>query len=122
MRAYNGQDNDRPDRASRPYARDRAGFVFSEGAGILVLESRESAESRSAPILGVLRGYGMTSDGAGEMVAPYPSVSAAVMRLVRRESDMMRRFNRNPRAEPDTGCCGWGHSERNRGLRNGRSR
>jgi 3-oxoacyl-[acyl-carrier-protein] synthase-1 len=80
MRAYNGQDNDRPDRASRPYARDRAGFVFSEGAGILVLESRESAESRSAPILGVLRGYGMTSDGAGEMVAPSPEGAEAAMR------------------------------------------
>ena len=80
MRAYNRQDNDRPDRASRPYARDRAGFVFSEGAGILVLESRESAESRSAPILGVLRGYGMTSDGAGQMVVPSPEGAEAAIR------------------------------------------
>jgi 3-oxoacyl-[acyl-carrier-protein] synthase-1 len=80
MRAYNGQDNDRPDRASRPYARDRAGFVFSEGAGILVLESRESAERRGATILGVLRGYGMTSDGAGEMVAPSPEGAEAAMK------------------------------------------
>ena len=71
MRAYNGQDNERPDRASRPYARDRAGFIFSEGAGIVVLEARESAERRGAPILGILRGYGMTSDGIGEMVAPH---------------------------------------------------
>jgi len=70
MRAYNGQDNDNPGRASRPYARDRAGFVFSEGAGIVVLEAREIAEARGAPILGVLRGYGMSSDGSGEMVAP----------------------------------------------------
>lgn len=70
MRAYNGRDNDRPDRASRPYAEDRNGFIFSEGAGIVVLEARESAESRGAPILGVLRGYGMSSDGAGEMVVP----------------------------------------------------
>ncbi len=80
MRAYNGQDNDRPDRASRPYARDRAGFVFSEGAGILILEARESAEKRKAPILGVLRGFGMTSDGAGEMVAPSPDGAEAAMR------------------------------------------
>ncbi len=80
MRAYNGGDNDRPERASRPYARDRAGFVFSEGAGILVLEARESAEKRGARILGVLRGYGMTSDGAGEMVAPSPEGAEAAMR------------------------------------------
>jgi len=70
MRAYNGQDNDRPERASRPYAQDRAGFVFSEGAGVVVLEAREVAEERGAPILGVLKGYGMSSDGSGEMVAP----------------------------------------------------
>jgi 3-oxoacyl-[acyl-carrier-protein] synthase-1 len=80
MRAYNGEDNDRPERASRPYARDRAGFVFSEGAGILILEARETAEKRGASILGVLRGYGMTSDGAGEMVAPSPEGAERAMR------------------------------------------
>jgi 3-oxoacyl-[acyl-carrier-protein] synthase-1 len=80
MRAYNSQDNERPERASRPYARDRAGFIFSEGAGILVLETRESAERRGAPILGALLGYGMTSDGAGEMVAPSPEGAAAAMK------------------------------------------
>jgi 3-oxoacyl-[acyl-carrier-protein] synthase-1 len=37
MRAYNGDDNDRPERASRPYAADRAGFIFAEGAGMVVL-------------------------------------------------------------------------------------
>lgn len=79
MRAYNGQDNEHPERASRPYAQDRAGFVFSEGAGMLVLEAREVAEKRGAPILGVLRGYGMTSDGAGEMVAPSPEGAEAAM-------------------------------------------
>ena len=70
MRAYNGQDNDHPERASRPYAKDRAGFIFSEGAGIVILEAREVAEKRGAPILGVLKGFGMSSDGVGEMVAP----------------------------------------------------
>jgi 3-oxoacyl-[acyl-carrier-protein] synthase I len=80
MRAYNGQDNDHPERASRPYAKDRAGFIFSEGAGILVLEARAAAERRGAPILGILRGYGMTSDGAGEMVVPSPEGAAAAMR------------------------------------------
>lgn len=80
MRAYNGQDNDHPERASRPYARDRAGFIFSEGAGILVLEARESAEKRGAPILGILRGYGMSSDGMGEMVAPSSEGATRAMR------------------------------------------
>ena len=70
MRAYNPEDNERPDRASRPYAADRAGFIFAEGAGIVVLETRAAAEARGAPILGVIRGWGMSSDGEGDMVAP----------------------------------------------------
>ncbi|MBM4374692.1 MAG: beta-ketoacyl-[acyl-carrier-protein] synthase family protein [Deltaproteobacteria bacterium] len=70
MRAYNGTDNDTPERASRPYAADRAGFIFAEGAGVLVLESLGSARARGATILGTVRGYGMSSDGKGEMVAP----------------------------------------------------
>jgi 3-oxoacyl-[acyl-carrier-protein] synthase-1 len=70
MRAYNGTDNERPERASRPYAADRAGFIFGEGAGVLILESRDAATARGATILGSLRGFGMSSDGKGEMVAP----------------------------------------------------
>ena len=80
MRAFNAQDNDRPERASRPYAADRAGFIFSEGAGIVVLEARESAETRGAEILGVLSGYGMSSDGAGNMVAPNSEGAYAAMK------------------------------------------
>ena len=80
MRAYNGQDNERPERASRPYAVDRAGFIFSEGAGLVVLETRESAARRGAPILGVLRGYGMSSDGSREMVAPSAEGAVLAMR------------------------------------------
>lgn len=70
MRAYNPDDNDHPERASRPYAADRAGFIFAEGAGIVVLETRAAAEARGAEILGVIRGWGMSSDGEGDMVAP----------------------------------------------------
>ena len=70
MRAYNSEDNEHPERASRPYAADRKGFVFAEGAGVVVLESRKAAEARGAPILGVVRGWGMSSDGEGDMVAP----------------------------------------------------
>lgn len=80
MGAYNGRDNDHPERASRPYAADRAGFIFSEGSGSLVLERREDAEARGAKILGVIRGFGMSSDGQGEMVAPAASGALAAMR------------------------------------------
>ena len=80
MRAYTTVDNDRPERASRPYAADRAGFVFSEGAGVVVLETRAAAEARGAAILGVLRGCGMSSDGTGNMVAPSPEGAELAMR------------------------------------------
>ena len=79
MRAYNADDNDRPERASRPYAADRAGFIFAEGAGMVVLETRAAAEARGAVVLGVLRGWGMSSDGQGEMVAPSPDGASRAM-------------------------------------------
>ncbi len=81
MGACNGRDNDRPERASRPYAADRAGFIFSEGSGTVVLELRRDAEARGATILGVLRGWGMSSDGQGEMVAPEKSGAIASMAM-----------------------------------------
>ena len=81
MRAFNGQDNERPERASRPYAADRAGFVFGEGAGIVVLETARHAEARGAEVLGVVRGYGMSSDGTGEMV--FPSEEGAFLAMQR---------------------------------------
>jgi 3-oxoacyl-[acyl-carrier-protein] synthase-1 len=80
MRAYTTRDNDRPERASRPYAADRAGFVFSEGAGVLVLETRAGAQARGAPVLGTLRGFGMSSDGSGNMVAPSSAGAELAMR------------------------------------------
>lgn len=62
MRALS-ERNDEPARASRPFDRDRDGFLLSEGAGILVLESYEHAKRRGATILGELIGGGMSSDG-----------------------------------------------------------
>ncbi|MCC6875399.1 MAG: beta-ketoacyl-[acyl-carrier-protein] synthase family protein [Sandaracinaceae bacterium] len=70
MRAYNRKDNGAPERASRPYAKDRAGFVFGEGAGAVVLERERSAKARGAPILGRVLGFGLASDGEGDMVKP----------------------------------------------------
>jgi 3-oxoacyl-[acyl-carrier-protein] synthase-1 len=88
MRAYTGVDNERPERASRPYAGDRAGFVFSEGAGLLVLETRSAAEARGAAILGTLRGYGMSSDGTGQMVVPSPEGAELAMRRALSHADV----------------------------------
>ncbi|MEA3210274.1 MAG: 3-oxoacyl-[acyl-carrier-protein] synthase [Chthoniobacter sp.] len=64
--------NDEPTRASRPWDKDRDGFVMGEGAGIIVLEALDHALARGARIYGELAGYGLTSD-AHHMSAPLPN-------------------------------------------------
>lgn len=68
--------NDEPERASRPWDRDRDGFVFSEGAGLLVLEDLEHAKKRGAKIYGEMIGFGM-SDDANHITAPAEDGSGA---------------------------------------------
>jgi len=77
--------NDEPERASRPFDRDRDGFVMSEGAGVVVVEELEHAKARGAEIYCELAGYGVSAD-AFHMTAP-PADGEGAVRAMRMALD-----------------------------------
>jgi len=91
MRALSTR-NDEPERASRPWDRDRDGFVVGEGAGILILEELEFARRRGARMLAEIVGYGMSAD-AYHLTAPSPNGDGAYR--------VMRNAMRDAAIEPD---------------------
>ena len=77
LKALSTNFNDSPERASRPFDKDRDGFVLSEGAGIIILEEYEHAKNRGAHIYCEYGGNGMTCD-ANHVTAPHPEGLGAI--------------------------------------------
>lgn len=83
------QRNDEPERASRPFEKDRDGFLMGEGSGILILEELQSALARNARIYGEITGYGATTD-AYHITSPAPEHEGAArsMRMALKQAGL----------------------------------
>jgi 3-oxoacyl-[acyl-carrier-protein] synthase II len=81
--------NEQPERASRPFDKDRDGFIISEGSGVVILEELEFAQNRGAKIYGEVLGYGLNSD-AYHITAPDPEGKGAAgcMRMALKDADI----------------------------------
>lgn len=104
MRALSTR-NDDPERASRPFERDRDGFVIAEGCGVLVLETLEKAQKRDAPILAELVGAGMTCD-AFHITSAHPDglgaaqAMTAALKTARLNADQVDYINAHGTSTP----------------------
>lgn len=78
--------NDAPEHASRPFDKDRDGFVMADGAGVMILETLEHAQARGAKIIAEIAGYGL-SDDAYHMTAPSPGGAGGALAMINAISD-----------------------------------
>ena len=92
MKALSTRNNE-PQRASRPFDKERDGFVLAEGAGVVILEEMEHARRRGAPIYAELMGYGLSADGS-HMAAPEPGGRGAINAM----NSALADAGRNPEA------------------------